>query len=85
MRKETTEILKKYIGDMLEKYEINIAHAVFSLEYTFGAKIHSNIQNFIEFAKENNINDDDIAITLAHDVGGALRNDTLMLPRVSGY
>ena len=85
MRKETTSILEKYIGELLTTNNINIDHAALSLEITFGPSIHTHIKNFIAFAEREGLEESDIVMTLAHDVGGGLRNDTLMLPRVSSF
>ena len=85
MRKETTLILEKYIGELLTANDINIDHAALSLEITFGSSIHTHIENFIAFAEREGLEEVDIAITLAHDVRGGLRNDKLMLPRVSSF
>lgn len=85
MNKKTIQIIEKYIGDVLTANDINIGRAAICLELTFGKKIHTHIENFIAFANQNEIDEGEIAITLAHDVGGALRNDKWMLPRVSSF
>jgi hypothetical protein len=85
MNQKTIQIIEKHIGDMLTANDINIAHAAMCLEFTFGKEIHTHIENFIAFAEKNGIDEGEIAMTLAHDVGGALRNDKLMLPRVSSF
>ena len=55
------------------------------LEFTFGEKIHKQIHGFINFAKNEKIEQHDIRFTLVHDLRGALRKDNLMMPRVSDY
>ena len=55
------------------------------LAAVFGKYILYDIDGFVNFALENKLSKEDIQITLAHDLGGALRFDDLMLPRVTGY
>lgn len=84
--KNTANILKQYLADELKKWDAIPEFASYLLEYVFGSKIHEQMDGFIQFAKEDkSIDEMDIKITLAHDVGGALRGDKLMIPRVSGY
>ena len=84
-RIKTKEFLIKWIGNTLCENNIPPYYASAKLEEVFGIKIHTHISNFIEFAKDNNLDDIDISTTLAHDVSGALNNDKLIIPRVGGY
>ena len=84
--KNTANILKQYLTDELKIWGVIPEYTSYLLEYVFGNEIHNQMDGFIQFAKDDkSIDEMDIKITLAHDVGGALRNDKLMLPRVSGY
>jgi len=84
--KNTANILKQYLADELKKWDVIPEYASYLLEFVFGSKIHEQMDGFIQFAKDDKTIDEmDIKITLAHDLGGALRNDKLMIPRVSGY
>ena len=85
---ETAKTLKIYLGDILDEKDINPINASRHLESVFGKDIHYQINGLIQFAndkKYGGIDKNDIKITLAHDLGGALREDKLMLPRVTGY
>lgn len=82
--------LRVYLKDQLEVRELDSRACAYQLQLVFGEKILKDIDGFIQFALreiggERQVGDSDIQITLAHDLGGALRNDTKMLPRVSDY
>ena len=81
----TSKTLITYLGDILKEREIDPFSSSLKLEEVFGKEIHLQIDGFINFAKENDLRDTDIRTTLAHDLIGAFGNDTMMLPRVSGY
>ncbi len=87
----TSNILTKYINDILELHKLHSGYASYMLEFIFGEEIHTNISGFINFmeSKENNDNPSttkhNIRTTLIHDLAGALNGDKLMLPRVSEY
>ena len=87
----TSEILTKYINDILEVNKIHSGYASYMLEFIFGEEIHTNILGFINFmeSEKNKSNPTttkhDIRTTLVHDLAGALKGDKLMLPRVSEY
>ncbi len=53
--------------------------------FTFGGTIHGQIERFVKFCKENDIDRHDIRATLIHDINGALHNDYDMIPRVSTF
>ncbi len=77
---KTKDIINKYLP------EFNLVDkAASKLSETFGESIHDDIAGFIAYAESRNIKESDIQLTLAHDIGGALRDDTMMLPRVDGY
>ena len=83
--------LRVYMKDMLEVRELDPHACAYQLQLVFGEKILRDIDGFIEYGTriygdgERMFSDSDIQITLAHDLGGALRHDTKMLPRVYGY
>jgi hypothetical protein len=81
----TANHLTNYIGDILKSNELDAKFCAYMLEFIFGEKIHKQIDGFINFAKDENIEQHEIQFALAHDLGGALRSDKLMLPRVSEY
>jgi hypothetical protein len=81
----TANHLTNFIGDTLKSNELDANYCAYSLEFVFGEKIHKQIDGFINFAKNENIEQQEIQFTLIHDLGGALRKDKLMLPRVSEY
>jgi hypothetical protein len=85
LAENTTEILKTYLSDVLESYQLNARTCAYKLEFTFGEQIHKAIDGFIQFAKENDFDSHDIKATLCHDLGGGLNHDKLMMPRVSEY
>lgn len=87
LSQNTADLLKEYLLDVLKRNKLNARFCAYSLEYTFGVEIHKQIDGFIAFATEptNGLGADDIRATLCHDLGGALNQDTLMLPRVSEY
>lgn len=78
-------ILRGYLGGTLYKRELRPEYAVSMLAAVFGKYILYDIDGFVNYALENKLSKEDIQITLAHDLGGALRFDDLMLPRVTGY
>ena len=83
---ETTSVhLSNYIGEVLKTNQLDAKFCAYCLEANFGNEIHKMINGFINFSKENNISNDDIMVTLCHDLGGALRQDQMMMPRVSEY
>jgi len=82
----TKDIINKYLPeDTRTVFLSSVDKAVSKLTETFGEGIHDDIAGFIAYAESRNIKEGDIMVTLAHDIGGALRNDTMMLPRVDGY
>jgi hypothetical protein len=81
----TANHLTNYIPDVLEAYKLDAMYCAHSLEFTFGEKIHKQIDGFIRFAKDQGLEEHDIKATLCHDIGGGLNNDKMMLPRVSDY
>ena len=85
LAENTAKHLSNYIGDILEQNELDAKFCAYMLEFVFGEKIHKNIDGFINFAKDENIEQHQIKVALAHDLGGALNRDKLMLPRVSEY
>jgi hypothetical protein len=82
---KTANHLTNYIGDILTSNELDAKFCAYMLEFTFGEKIHKQIDGFINFAKDEKIEQHEIRFALAHDLGGALRKDSLMMPRVSDY
>jgi hypothetical protein len=59
------------------------AHDVLELfKETFGNDIVRDIVAFCD--KHSEKHPTEVRTTMAHDIGGALRRDTLMLPRVTG-
>lgn len=81
----TSIILEKYIDEVLKNNELDSKYVAYNLEFTFGQLIHRDIYGFVNYMVSENENPEDIAITLVHDVTGALNHDTLMIPRVSSY
>ena len=81
------QYLKGYLGDILDSKGLKSDYAVAQMSGVYGKNILYDIDGFIAFAlkHKDDISQEDIQITLAHDLGGALRFDELMLPRVSGY
>lgn len=82
--------IRVYLKDQLEVRELNSDDCAYQLKLVFGEQIFKDIDGFIEFSLreiggERQVSDSDIQITLAHDLGGALRHDELMMPRVSDY
>ena len=82
-----SQYLKGYLGGILDSKGLNSDYAVAQMSGVYGKDILYDIDGFIAFAlkHKDDISQEDIQITLAHDLGGALRFDELMLPRVSGY
>tara|TARA_Y100001937_G_C7129590_1_gene336581 strand:- start:2034 stop:2501 length:468 start_codon:yes stop_codon:yes gene_type:complete len=82
-----SQYLKGYLGDILDSKGLNSDYAVAQMSGVYGKDILYDIDGFIAFAlkHKDDISQEDIQITLAHDLGGALRFDELMLPRVSGF
>jgi hypothetical protein len=78
-------LLQSYLGDTLYNRELRPEYAVSMLAAVFGKSILYDIDGFVNYALENKLSKEDIQITLAHDLGGALRFDDLMLPRVTDY
>ena len=90
MQNIIAKYLRVYMKDMLEVRELDPHACAYQLQLVFGEKILRDIDGFIEFSLreiggERQVSDSDIQVTLAHDLGGALRYDTKMLPRVSDY
>jgi hypothetical protein len=81
----TAKILKKFIGDILNDNDLDSILCANMLEITFGEEIHKQIDGFIIFCEQEGVDDFEIKHTLLHDLGGALNNDKLMLPRVTMY
>lgn len=83
----TREHLEQWIGEEIKANDIKMEDILFALFATFGEEIHEQIDGFIQYAESypDIISEEQIKHTLLHDVGGALRNDKLMLPRVSDY
>jgi len=79
--------------DKIERAEVRELDAydcAYQLQLVFGQEVLKDIDGFIEFSLriiggERQVSDSDIQYTLAHDLGGALRYDELMMPRVSDY
>tara|TARA_R110000744_G_scaffold2360_1_gene9628 strand:- start:107 stop:466 length:360 start_codon:yes stop_codon:yes gene_type:complete len=89
-QKLIAKYLKVYMKDMLEVRELDSEECAYQLKLVFGKQVFKDIDGFIEFSLreiggERQVSDSDIQYTLAHDLGGALRYDSLMLPRVSDY
>ena len=89
----TKKHLSDYIGQELEKNGLDAGYVAYAMENTFKQDIHTKIEGFIKFMNQE-IKDNpekqaelilDIKITLMHDVAGGIKNDKLMLPRVSEY
>ena len=82
-----SQYLKGYLGGILDSKGLNSDYAVAQMSGVYGKDILYDIDGFIAFAlkHKDDISQEDIQLTLAHDLGGALRFDELMLPRVSGY
>lgn len=78
-------IIKNYLGETYR--DMGCPHVDSECEYNaFVLREHlDDVLGFIEFAKKNDIDDVDIRITLAHDIGGLKREEDMFLPRVSGY
>jgi len=83
--KKTKEILDQYVSDILEKKFYSSSYVSYKLQLAFGATIHGQIERFVKFCKENDIDRHDIRATLIHDINGALHNDYDMIPRVSTF
>ena len=77
--------LEEYIGDILKEKNLDTIKCISMLSVVFGKKVLRDIDGFVVFAKENNLSAHDIRCGLVHDLGGAMRMDKLMLPRVSEY
>jgi len=45
----------------------------------------NDLGGYIYWAMDNNIPKEDILLNLAHDIGGAIKEDKFMLPRTTGY
>ena len=89
----TKKHLSDYIGQELEKNGLDAGYVAYAMENTFKQDIHTKIEGFINFMK-NEIKENpekeaelilDIKITLMHDAVGGIKNDKLMIPRVSEY
>ena len=82
----TAKILEKYLGEELKSVPVLPSFASYLMEYVFGENIHLQVDGFVNFCeKDDTITFDEIKVELSHDVGGALKQDKLMLPRVSHY
>tara|TARA_R100000988_G_C3833748_1_gene87435 strand:+ start:121 stop:429 length:309 start_codon:yes stop_codon:yes gene_type:complete len=89
----TSEHLNNHIHDQLTKNGLDALYLAYKMEFTFGEDIHSKVAGFVKFMnqeiKDNPKSKDTfihaIKATLLHDVGGALNNDKLMIPRVDAY
>jgi hypothetical protein len=81
----TTEILEKYLFEVMRESKLDAKYVAYNLEFTFGDKIHKDIYGFINFMESENENPEEIVIALVHDITGAMTHDTLMIPRVSEY
>jgi len=82
----TEEHINTYLQMELMTHGLLSKYVSYMLEFNFGEDIHKQIDGFIHFAKsDSNIDEMAIKNTLMHDIGGAMRNDKLMLPRVSAY
>lgn len=81
--KTTSKHLSEYLGDLLKEKEIDSMYAAYSMEYTFGVKIHNDVDKYIKESKDNNTERSTIRLTLVHDMVGGINNDKRMLPRVS--
>jgi len=77
--------LEEYLGDILKEKNLDPIKCVSILSVVFGKKVLRDIDGFIVFAKNHNLDRTDIRSCLAHDLGGAMRMDKLMLPKVSDY
>ena len=82
---KTAEHLNNHIKDVLDDYNLDAKFCAYSLEFTFGKEIHRQIDGFIRFAEIEGFDKFQIASALCHDLGGGIRNDRMMLPRVSDY
>jgi len=94
IKKERQSLIAKYIRvylkDQLEVRELDAYDCAYQLQLVFGQEVLKDIDGFVEFSLriiggERQVSDSDIQYTLAHDLGGALRYDELMMPRVSDY
>lgn len=83
----TATHLLEYIPQQLADNGLDAKYVAYMMERTFGKEVHTNIDGFINFAKDdaNGLTTDDIVGTLCHDVSGGVNRDTMMLPRVSDY
>ena len=83
----TATTLDKYMGRVLKDRKLCAGECAYLMEETFGEEIHDMIAGFIKFANclTTDLEPNDIRICLAHDLGGALNRDTMMLPRCSQY
>ena len=81
------EHLEQWISEELKENEISMDDALRALHRTFGEDIYYQIDGFIQFIETNPdmVSDEEIKVTLLHDITGAMREDKLMLPRVSDY
>lgn len=79
---EVMDIYKVYAPDYWnnKRYSLGMIEALYK-----HPEYHENFINFIKFAKENDIDDMDIQITLMHDIGGLMRGEEMFTPRVAGY
>ena len=86
----TAKWLENYIGDIMKERGLVPKFASYCMENQFGEKIHAQVDGFCKYAQglneyDDTIEDMDIQVTLCHDLGGALNQDKMMLPRVSEY
>ena len=82
---KTKKILDQYVSDILEKKHYSSNFVSYKLHVAFGGTIHGQIERFVKFCKENDIDRHDIRATLIHYINGALHNDYDMIPRVSTF
>ena len=67
---ERVERLKQFYSGPMSEHEVEIVR---------------DMQAFLEFCLENGLSSQVAFGTLAHDVGGLLRQETGFLPKVAGY
>ena len=66
----TAKHLSERIPEILKSYGLNPTYCSLVLERTFGEKIHKQIDGFIRFSEDNDLEEDAIKSTLCHDLRG---------------
>ena len=78
-------LLKKYLVDTGYLSEVAMYDFIYSKMSEEIAKCFIGLENFKNLNPDANIEDIDMTITYAHDIGGIVREEEYFIPRSNGY